>query len=121
MEAVTKTLTEWRLESYAPKFDELGYDDLIWLQMMGAERLREVSQAVGMKTGHAAKFLTYMQQLASGVPPGSAPETGPRRLRRRAAVAALQHIRGRILSPSTRRGRRLSPARPSCRLSRRCR
>ena len=91
MEAITKTLADWRLDSYASKFDELGYDDLLWLKMMSAERLKEVTQAVGMKTGHAAKFLSYMQQLASGVAPGSVPTQEPAPAPAPAPATALQY------------------------------
>ena len=90
MEAVTRTLTEWRLERYAPTFDALGYDDLPWLKMLSAVGLGEVTRAVGMKTGHAAKFLSYMQRLASGVPPGSAPQL-PAQAPAPAPAAALQY------------------------------
>ena len=53
-------LTAFRLERYAEVMDEEGYDDLRWLCDAGAAQLRAVAEGVGMKPGHARKFVDYV-------------------------------------------------------------
>ena len=45
-----------RLEQYAEALEELGYDDLNYLSMLGPDKLRQIGTEAGMKLGHAAKF-----------------------------------------------------------------
>ena len=51
------------MEQYAEKFDDEGYDDLHYLRELPAASLRSVAADCGMKPGHAAKFVTWMQAL----------------------------------------------------------
>ena len=53
-------LVACRLEQYSDALIEKeGYDDLPFLQDMSPAELHEVAKAVGMKPGHAAKFVGW--------------------------------------------------------------
>ena len=54
-------------DAYAAAFDEAGYDDMPWLRTLDEEHLRKLvtSEDVGMRPGHAEKFVAY---LLRGVP-----------------------------------------------------
>ena len=56
-------LRSFRLDSYVQAFDDEGYDDLHYLRELPAASLRSVAADCGMKPGHAAKFVTWMQAL----------------------------------------------------------
>ena len=61
MDGVAQLLHEFRLERYIEKFDEQGYDDLLDLLGMSEERMRQCVETVGMKSGHAQKFIEYLK------------------------------------------------------------
>ena len=67
-DSVGSLLRSFRLEMYVQAFDDEGYDDLDYLRELPAAALRSVAADCGMKPGHAAKFVTWMQALP-GVPP----------------------------------------------------
>jgi len=56
MAEVDALLGHCRLDQYAPRFDEQGYDDLPHILQMGPAALEELGRAVGMKPGHFARF-----------------------------------------------------------------
>ena len=62
MEEVKAMLTQLRLEQYAAAFDEMGYDDLSYLQSLTPGEIAEVAANVAMKPGHAQKLLMLMPQ-----------------------------------------------------------
>ena len=57
---VRAALLRLNLEQYADMFDELGYDDLPYLIKMGVEARGEVATEVGLKPGHARKFVELL-------------------------------------------------------------
>ena len=58
--AVAEELTRLGLEAYAAVFDDLGYDDLAYLCQLSAPKRQEVAQEVGLKPGHARKFVELL-------------------------------------------------------------
>ena len=60
MDAVHVMLRRARLESYAPAFEETGFDDLDYLMSLDSERLADVGASVGMKVGHLARLRHYV-------------------------------------------------------------
>jgi hypothetical protein len=63
MDGVRALLVDFRLEQYADKFDELGYDDceyLCYLRVQEPQKFADVlEKQIGMKKGHAAKLLHW--------------------------------------------------------------
>ena len=57
---VRAALVRLNLEQYADMFDELGYDDLPYLIQMGVEARGQVATEVGLKPGHARKFVELL-------------------------------------------------------------
>jgi len=57
---VRAALVRLNLEQYADMFDELGYDDLPYLIQMGVEARGELATEVGLKPGHARKFVELL-------------------------------------------------------------
>ena len=60
-----EALTRLNLEQYAATFDELGYDDLPYLVGMAPDARQEVAQEVGLKPGHARKFVELLGTSAA--------------------------------------------------------
>ncbi|CAK0899347.1 unnamed protein product [Prorocentrum cordatum] len=58
MEAVREVLGSLRLERYAETFEEMGWDDLD-IHTLDPEALRDLARDVGMRPGHASKFLRH--------------------------------------------------------------
>ena len=56
MPAVVRVLEELRLERYATRLEEEGYDDLEYLLTLDEAGLDAVARSVEMKAGHAHKF-----------------------------------------------------------------
>ncbi|CAK0801071.1 unnamed protein product [Prorocentrum cordatum] len=61
MDAVMQALTSLRLERYARAFEELGWDDLEYMQTLDDEEMRGLVNDVGMKPGHASKFDKFLR------------------------------------------------------------
>ena len=67
MDEVAAVLSAVRLASYAETFDEMGYDDLPFLRGLDASELRRVAtEEIGMRVGHAARFVDYLSGVWSG-------------------------------------------------------
>jgi hypothetical protein len=62
MEGVRAFLGGVRLGEYAEAFEEQGYDDLPWLSRLGDDLLREICDSLGMKPGHAMKFVMKLRE-----------------------------------------------------------
>ena len=61
MAAVRKLLVEYRLEQYAERFEEEGFDDLEYMRGLGVEKLvSTLREVVQMKPGHAMKFASWL-------------------------------------------------------------
>ena len=54
-------LASCRVEQYVDAFVETGWDDVDYLLMLPADELHSVTVETGMKTGHAQKFMHYVQ------------------------------------------------------------
>jgi hypothetical protein len=66
MEQVRELLRSFRLEEYAPTFEEEGYDDVPYLRTLDEAELRTVlTDAIRMKPGHVARFVLYWQRTAA--------------------------------------------------------
>ena len=65
MDEVKSILKSWNLSQYADTFLEQGYDDLAYLKGLGEDALQRVANSVGMKPGHAGKFVMYMMSTAA--------------------------------------------------------
>lgn len=50
-----------RLEEYVGAFETAGYDDADFLRQLGPDQAARVARAVGMKPGHAHKFVKLAQ------------------------------------------------------------
>jgi len=59
MPAVVQALEGVGLGRYAAAFEEQGYDDLRYLRTMDAAERATVAESVGMKQGHANKFVKF--------------------------------------------------------------
>ena len=59
MPAVVQALEGVGLGRYAAAFEEQGYDDLRYLRTMDAAERATVAESVGMKQGHADKFVKF--------------------------------------------------------------
>ena len=67
---------------YADTFDDLGYDDLPYLERMSEEKRQEVANEAKLKPGHARKFVELLGQDLSAmenapVPSSAAPYPVP--------------------------------------------
>ena len=66
MREVAAVLKMARLEGYADRMFELGYDDLFYLRFLHrTSRLDEVTKEVGMKPGHRARFVDKVRDLGA--------------------------------------------------------
>lgn len=63
MAAVSEILARFKLEQYASSFEDLGYDDLLYMLQMGAASEERLVQHVGFRVGHAMKYRHYMSAL----------------------------------------------------------
>ena len=65
MAAVRSLLAQWRLEQYADKFDEEGYDDIDFLKSLKRDDKAALEtvlrEGIGMKAGHVAKFVQWLE------------------------------------------------------------
>jgi FkbM family methyltransferase len=57
MQLVRQLLRTLRLVQYADKFEDVGYDDADFLMQLNADEAEKVAQTIGMKPGHAHKFV----------------------------------------------------------------
>jgi hypothetical protein len=75
MTAVRHLLRDYRLEGYGDAFDEFGFDDLEFLRTLAPATLAStLEEHVGMKPGHAAKFVAYFLGSTGGrLSPADAP------------------------------------------------
>ena len=64
MPAVLQALEGVGLGRYAAAFEEQGYDDLRYLRTMDAAERATVAESVGMKQGHAGKFVKFALEPA---------------------------------------------------------
>jgi len=64
MPAVLQALEGVGLGRYAAAFEEQGYDDLRYLRTMDAAERATVAESVGMKQGHASKFVKFALEPA---------------------------------------------------------
>ena len=60
MLAVSAMLQHCRLEAYAAAFEEAGYDDIDYIQVLDGPQMGELIESVGMKPGHASKFRSFL-------------------------------------------------------------
>ena len=63
---VREMLASFRLEQYADRLDEEGYDDLDFLMQIrdDADLVRSIAESVGMRPGHAHKFCQLLPRYA---------------------------------------------------------
>ena len=61
---VRQFLEHKKLGSYAPAFQDKGYDDADFLMQLDANEAEIVAQTVGMKPGHAHKYVSLAKQNA---------------------------------------------------------
>ncbi|EOD08038.1 hypothetical protein EMIHUDRAFT_125016 [Emiliania huxleyi CCMP1516] len=59
MPAVAAALARIGLQAYVAAFDTEGYDDLEFLRGMDAVERADVAKAIGMRPGHAGKFVKH--------------------------------------------------------------
>ena len=57
MDQVRQLLRKLGLARYAGAFEAAGYDDAAFLMQLSADDAQRVAQTVGMKPGHALKFV----------------------------------------------------------------
>ena len=63
MQAVLRTLEAIDLAQYAQRFEDRGWDELMYIQSMDHQGLREVALDIGMKPGHVHKFVNSICKL----------------------------------------------------------
>ena len=67
MRTVRAILEHLRLPQYGDIFEELGYDDHVYLVRLGRDELLGVAAAAKMKPGHAGKFADLFASSAAAV------------------------------------------------------
>ena len=60
--SLASLLRESGLSIYQQKLFDLGWDDLTFLSTRSEDELKKIATAVGMKTGHIAKFVFWISQ-----------------------------------------------------------
>ena len=66
--AVHELLLKFRLAQYADAFEAAGYDDADFLMQLSADGAQQVARIVGMKPGHAHRFVDSIVAASAQVP-----------------------------------------------------
>ncbi|CAK0803694.1 unnamed protein product, partial [Prorocentrum cordatum] len=88
MEDVDLLLRALRLEQYAPRFEAEGWDDTDFLQSLDGQALTDLARSVGMKPGHADRFVRNASKVNFRTQAAPAHHRGPEAVTR--ALIALR-------------------------------
>ena len=69
--SIAQLLVNCRLENYEDVLVDAGWDDVQYLVSLTPDQLMDVANSVGMKPGHAQKFVHYLSRLKARVLPSS--------------------------------------------------